>query len=448
MTWGDLLCAERFHDNRGAEQQGRNPFSRDADRVMFSAPFRRLANKTQVHPLYEHDHLHHRLIHSVETGTVGHTLGLWVGERLEDTGQLPAGQAHQLAHIVNAACLAHDIGNPPFGHAGEDAIGEWFHDRFASAQGIFADIAAPLRTEFEAFEGNAQGFRLLTRLEMYPHHGGMRLTKAVLGAFSKYTCTAAVGAAHKGTYIGTKKYGVFESEAPYFNEIAARLGLRKTDVAGGHYWSRHPLAFLVEAADDICYNILDLEDGFVVGELSFDQVVSLLEPLAGKPNRPFEYNETQAEQISFYRAKAISAAIAACVDCFMVHYDAILDGRFSSGLTETCSKAPEFAAIKALCRERLFVAPRKTSLEVAGREIIFRLLDRFADVFDRLSMVNWDPEELRTTHDYSAKLIRAVDLDMRGVQSSYQALHALTDFISGMTDRYAVSTLKMIEGRV
>ena len=207
MEWLLLLNHDRLGDDDYVEEAHRPIHVQDLDRIVFSAPFRRLANKTQVHPLYDHDHIHHRLIHSVETGSAGRSLGMAVGHWLEECGHVVAGSKHIIAGVVQAACLAHDIGNPPFGHSGEEAIGQWFKQKFQNPIGIFGMMNAEFlkyRGEFEQFEGNAQGFRIITRLEMYRNKGGMRLSKGVLGAFTKYPTTEHVKSVVEEKYCGTR----------------------------------------------------------------------------------------------------------------------------------------------------------------------------------------------------------------------------------------------------
>lgn len=178
MEWDALLNEERLCDNDYQPKAHRSIFVQDHDRIVFSAPFRRLANKTQVQPLYEHDHVHHRLIHSIEVSSVGRSLAMEIGHWLVEQKYVAPGTEDKLANIVQAACVAHDIGNPPFGHSGEEAMGAWFSEQFSKSQGFMNDLSDEQRLEFTDFEGNAQGFRVLTRLEMYRNNGGMRLSKA------------------------------------------------------------------------------------------------------------------------------------------------------------------------------------------------------------------------------------------------------------------------------
>lgn len=440
MQWSDLLNTDRFGDANYEEQANRPIYVQDLDRIAFSAPFRRLANKTQVHPLYDHDHIHHRLIHSVETASVGRSLGMAVGHWLEENEAVQPGEKHIVSGMVQAACMAHDIGNPPFGHSGEEAIGQWFSDRFGSPVGILAGMNENLRSEFLEFEGNAQGFRILTRLEMYRNEGGMRLSNGVLGAFTKYPVTAQVKNGENIRYCGLKKFGIFNSDVENYEALAEKLGLIKENGKLGSWWRRHPLVFLVEAADDICYNILDVEDAFTTGDLSFEVVVKKLSPLAGASNQDLG-SKTEEEQIAYLRARGIGAAIQACVDAFIEHYDEIMSGQFSSSLIESSKKAGEFQEIETLAKNRIFTGRRKTELEVYGRNVIHRVLSGVYPVLDALHDVDWNPDKLS---GYNKQLVRALDLDLRDVKDSYSALHSLTDFVSGMTDRYAVKIADML----
>ncbi|MBO9464293.1 dNTP triphosphohydrolase [Tropicibacter sp. R15_0] len=446
MDWQRLLNTQRLFKDK-EEEAARPNYTMDADRIIFSAPFRRLANKTQVHPLHGHDHLRHRMIHSNEVATVGRSLGMQIGAWLEAEKYIGQGEAHRVAGIIHAACLAHDIGNPPFGHSGEESIGKWFAERFQEPRGVFRGIDAGLWPEFEAFEGNAQGFRILTRLEMYRGDYGMDLSAAVLGAFTKYPMTARTRTALSDhSYVGAKKFGLFQGEAKTYAEVADRLGLiAETAADGSTWWRRHPLVFLVEAADDICYNIVDLEDGYTARDLSFDQVRDLLLPLIESPSNDDNLgSHTEYEKISHYRAVAIGGAIAACVEAFKANHDAILNGTYSNDLIADSALGPAFARIKKTAREQLFVAPRKTKLEVRGRNVIRNVLDGLLPVFDALAERGWDEAKLP---DYERQVVRALELDLRGVTDSYSALHAMTDYVSGMTDRYAVDTADMLMGR-
>jgi len=440
MDWSKLLSAGRLQHPTAHQHPHRPAYEVDADRITFSAPFRRLANKTQVHPLYDHDHLHHRLIHSLETASVGRSLGIEIGAWLEEQAAIEPGTRYTIAGMVQAACLAHDIGNPPFGHSGEDTIGEWFAERFDDPSDLFAALPVQHRHEFIKFEGNAQGFRILTRLEMYRHQGGMRLTHGVLGAFTKYPVAAHVQKDLKGqvAYSGLKKPGLFASEAALFDEVAEATGLIRETSDFGPWHRRHPLVYLVEAADDICYQILDLEDAFTAGDLSFDTVCQALAPLA-KSSR--DAQSTEAEHITHLRAQAIGNGIRNAVAAFQKNYASIMDGTFSRSLIEASDVAGEFDKITYIANTRIFTARRKTELELMGRNVIRKILSGVVPVFEDLHTQDWDLAKLSDHHE---KLARALELDLRDIRSPSDALHALCDYVSGMTDRYAVKIADLL----
>ncbi len=446
MLWTELLCAERLSDPSYVEGRNRSIFVQDHDRIVFSAPFRRLANKTQVHPLYENDHIHHRLIHSVEVGSVGRSLAMHIGHWLIEQGEIDPHEDHSLANVVQAACAAHDIGNPPFGHSGEASIGSWFAERFETERGLCGALDPTLRPEFTAFEGNAQGFRIVTRLEMYRNAGGMRLSKAVLGAFMKYPATAATRTdlpetVRKG-YVGLKKFGVFSGEEALFAEVAQGCGLPMEQSASGRWWRRHPLVFVVEAADDICYNIVDLEDAFTSGDLPIDVVRDALNELAGRPNRDTT-GYTRTEEIALLRSLAIGRAIEACVAAFRENYAGIMDGSFSAALVDVSACGASFAQIGTLAQERIFTSRRKTELEISGRQVIRNVLDGVLPVYEALAAAGWDASALK---GHPAQIARALSLDLRDIDTPGAALHGLADFVSGMTDRYALSVSRMLSG--
>jgi dGTPase len=448
MEWNTLLSNERLHAPKSSEQANRSIFTQDYDRIIFSAPFRRLANKTQVQPLYEHDHVHHRLIHSIEVGSVGRSLAMAIGQWLVEKKIIEKGEENSLANIVQAACAAHDIGNPPFGHSGEKAIGAWFSKKFTNPEGIFAELEPALQEEFSAFEGNAQGFRIIARTEMYREDGGMRLSKAVLGAFMKYPLSAATkkvlsDANYKESgYFGAKKFGIFNSELPLFEEVAETLDLPKTVVGAHRWWRRHPLVFVVEAADDICYNIIDLEDAFTTGELPFDVVRGALFDLADKPNQDTS-DMSKAEEIAYLRAVSIGKGIDSCLEAFKGNYSAIMDGTFSRSLVEAGQLSRQFNGIKELSTKRIFTARRKTELEISGHRIISNVLSGILPVYEQLAANNWDRNHL---DGHANQMVRALQIDLRGVSNPEQALHSMGDFISGMTDRYALRISRMLSG--
>ena len=281
---------------------------------------------------------------------------------------------------------------------------------------------------------------------MYRNEGGMRLSKATLGAFTKYPVTSAVcksiANSESAPYIGLKKFGFFDSERDIFEEVADNLGLPKEKHVTGNWWRRHPLVFIVEAADDICYNIVDLEDDFTTGGLPFETVKSLLHVAANNPNRDVS-NLSPSEHIALLRALSIGSAIESCVEAFKANYAAIMAGTFSASLADAGPKASIFAKMKTLSRDQIFTARRKTELEVSGRRVIGNVMSGVLAVFENLAEAKWDQEGLA---DHNRQLVRALDLDLRDVSNAEQALHALADFTSGMTDRYAVRIARMLTG--
>lgn len=447
MQWEELLTLEQIGDEKKTPDQFRPNYAQDMDRILYSEPFRRLANKTQVDPLYENDHIHHRLIHSLEVASTGRSLGTEVGAWLvEERKELDPTDIPTVSGIVQAACMAHDIGNPPFGHSGEEAIGEWFSEKFNNPTGFFKDVEADDRHEFIDFEGNAQGFRILARTEMYPNDGGMRLTYGTLSAFAKYPSSAAGRHTSKSkkwpasNYIGLKKYGFFRNDFDIFKTVAEKTGLiPKGEPSPFTSWCRHPLAFLMEAADDICYNIMDLEDACTSGYVSHAHAKSLLESCFDKTNKSYPDHGPKAE-IARLRALAIRGAIKSCVEAFKDNYVEIMDGTFSQSLTDVCSRKDAFSAIKTTAQEQIFVAPRKTELEVGGRNVIMANLDGTCRLFEKLASSNPD------LTSYDKKLARLVGIDTGRMGNAYESMHKMTDFISGMTDRYAVKVAGILQG--
>ncbi|MDF5997287.1 deoxyguanosinetriphosphate triphosphohydrolase [Pseudomonas aeruginosa] len=314
MDWQTLLTRERLgkpvHSN---DELGRSAFHKDHDRIIFSGAFRRLGRKTQVHPVSSNDHIHTRLTHSLEVACVGRSLGMRVGEILRE--ELPEWcDPSDLGVIVQSACLAHDIGNPPFGHSGEDAIRNWFQQ--AAGRGWLDEMSDAERSDFLHFEGNAQGFRVLTQLEYHQFDGGTRLTYATLGTYLKYPWTSRHAEA-----LGYKKhkFGCYQSELPLLEQITHKLGMPQLD---DERWARHPLVYLMEAADDICYGLIDLEDGLEMELLEYSEVEALLLGLVGD-DLPDTYRQlgprdSRRRKLAILRDKAIehltNAAARAFVD--------------------------------------------------------------------------------------------------------------------------------------
>jgi dGTPase len=439
MDWHRLLSGERLGKSGVSQEElARSPFHKDHDRVVFSGAFRRLGKKTQVHPVDENDHVHTRLTHSVEVGCVGRSLGTRVGEYLQSETPdwiTPA----DLGVIVQAACLAHDIGNPPFGHSGEDAIRHWFHE--AAEKGMLDGLTDGERGDLLNFEGNAQGLRILTQLEYHLFDGGMRLTYATLGTYLKYPWTSAAldnNPANKG------KYGCNQSELALMNRIADKLGLIKL---GENTWCRHPLVYLMEAADDICYALLDLEDGLEMDILPYEEIEALMfDLLQGDiPETYWRINDTGTgrRKLSMLRGKAIDHLVSAVAKTFMEKQPEILSGTLSGDLVE---HLPERAGkcvltAKKMARERIFTSKNKTLLEIGAYSVLEVLMSAFCGAV----------YEFKQGNGLSYRNQRIMDLmEYRAPSqewSLYQCYMRVVDFIAGMTDRYAIAMAQQISGR-
>lgn len=434
--WLRLLAPRRRSAAPEGAVRARSPFQRDHDRVLFSGPFRRLADKTQVFPLPYDDHVHSRLTHSLEVAAVGRSLGTLAGRRILAARPDLAGalEDRDFGDCVAAACLAHDLGNPPFGHVGEEAIQEFF--RATPPAGPWADLAPAERADFERFEGNAQTFRIVTRLERPLRGHGLDLTHATLGALAKYPCTAAA-ADRKAGLASRKKHGVFAADLPAFAHAAGELGLAR-DAGGLPAWRRHPLAFLTEAADDIANNIHDLEDGYRLKYVDERTYLGLMEPLAeaGATAPPASRPRSRSEDLDradALRAAAVDTLVRQFADAFDARLDAIVDGSFDRPLAGEITAKQQLEAINRTCLERCYRARDVLKMELTGAEAIQGLLAIFTDAFA-------SPRSLRAGH--LARLLPTLFEEL----PPYEKLLRLTDHVSGMTDHYAVRLYRELRG--
>ena len=441
MDWNQLLCAERLgkDGNPRPHDPARSEFRRDSDRLTFSTAFRRLQDKTQVFPLADNDYVRTRLTHSLEVASVGRSLGARVGAVVAERHGLKQ-HGSEFGEIVAAAALAHDLGNPPFGHSGEDAIRHWFQTSpVAAAAGV--GLSAAQRADIERYEGNAQGFRLITRLQMPDNPGGLQLTHATLGAFTKYPRESLLpDGVQRGA--SAKKFGFFQSEREQFASVAEHCGLlRRT--ADAAWWVRHPLALLVEAADDICYRLVDFEDGFRVGELGYAEVRDAFLALMPERQRPTRLHEahTDGRRVQILRAVAIGCAIDEAAEVFLENEAAILTGEFDTPLIEAGGNREAWAAIQRRSIETIYATPRGVMIEAAGFEVLGGLLDVFVSALNGLQS---QPRR-------SGKLLQLVPAEYLGVGRTpdpepYPRLMKLLDFVSGMTDSYALALYKNVRG--
>lgn len=445
MEWHKLLNARRLAEKQPTlgHTDVRSEFDRDADRVLFSGPFRRLSRKTQVHPLAANDHVHNRLSHSIETGQVGRSLGIRVYQSVK--ADLPHDVvASDIGSIVQAACLAHDIGNPPFGHAGEEAMAHWFEtnaDRFKR-------LPKKQREDLAKFDGNAQGFRILTETENYVFDGGMRLTYATLATFLKYPRTSA---------RGIDKFSVFLSESRILDEVAEKVGL--AEVNGS--FARHPLAYLVEAADDICYCVLDLEDAVELKILSFAEALALFKPLleSGSWKRlRVELKGPEMFRVNFTRLRGaiFRTLIEGAFEAFIEAHDDILEGKgpedLFSSLTADDPRRVFIKKSKSLGKVRIYSDTKKVEVELGAFATLDVLLTELCMAASSCAaQKNLSEGDL----DWKSRLVigllgdhapRINNKPSPDGWNEYLCLRRAVDFVSGMTDNYATYLAKQING--
>ncbi|WP_413728682.1 deoxyguanosinetriphosphate triphosphohydrolase [Sodalis sp. RH19] len=433
MEWEKLLSDKREGvDTPELPNNIRSEFYRDYDRIVFCAPFRRMARKTQVHPLSFNDHIHNRLTHSIEVGSVGRSLGFAIGDAIKDF--LPDGVTPStISSIVQAACMAHDIGNPPFGHAGEYAMRQWFTENI---QLLNLFLTKRQMSDFFYFEGNAQGLRVVSRTENHVNNGGLRLTNATLGALVKYPW----GSIHPNTKI-KEKFNVFDSEQIIYDNLCDDLGLIKKDEEG--MFSRHPLSYLMEVADDICYKIIDIEDALELGVLRFNDVEDIFKLMSGD-NKIVDYgnSSTIRQRIIPYRSASIDNLIQCSVKVFMDNYEDILNGVFEGDLMEKIDGDAKIGLRKAkeITQENIFSTRRKIELEVGSYATIEVLLDSFIEA------INHKIEFKEKIPFKSKRILDLIGHPISDDISYYDGYLMVTDFISGMTDNYATFIAKQISG--
>ena len=448
--WQALLSAKPIHHSNQFTQSktSRTAFHKDYDRLVFSQSFRQLNQKTQVHPLTHEMGIHTRLTHSLEVSCIGRSLGMMSAEKLGN--DLPSSfTMSDMGVIVQAACLAHDIGNPPFGHAGEQAIRDWF---FQPAQRQYLRRLTPRQQiDLLAYEGNAQGFRLLTRNEHHPDEGGMRLTAATLGAFMKYPylSTPINPVSDSDTLpspLTLKKFGCFESEAPYLHDLAEQLRLPKTQRG----YARHPLAYLLEAADDICYALIDLEDGILLGMLAYHEVEPLLLKLVGKRlGVPPEVttNAPISQKLAALRGRAMRRLVDKVTDAFVANQAALLAGELTGSLFDYCPNnvRSSISEAKSLANTRIFQHPSKVRVEIMSNRCLHTLLDAFMPLAltgnsaDSIAQF----EQLRLLNLLNAHLS---NVSRQLGDDVYQNMLCILDMLTGMNDHEAYRLAQALKG--
>ncbi|GAA4241796.1 deoxyguanosinetriphosphate triphosphohydrolase [Winogradskyella damuponensis] len=445
MNWEQLLSLKRFGDTnkrlRKEQDETRLGFEVDYDRIIFSSEFRGLQDKTQVIPLSKTDFVHTRLTHSLEVSVVGRSLGRKVGQLLlkkhPHLESVHGYTMNDFGAIVAAAALAHDIGNPPFGHSGEKAIGAYFKNGKGCK---FKELLT--EKEYQDlcdFEGNANGFKILTE-SREGRAGGLRLSYATLGAFMKYPKESLP---KKPTnHIVDKKYGFFQSEKEMFIDVASELGLSKR---GNDYLSfqRHPLAFLVEAADDICYTIIDFEDGINLGLIEEEYALEYLINLVRGSIKTENYHalKTTEDRVSYLRALAIGRLINEAASLFMEHEEAILAGKFETALLEVSQYKAQIKDIIDISVKNVYRSKDVLNKEIAGYEILNQLLNAYGEMafnYYKGHMSNYDnllynilPETVKLESD-----------------ALYQNLLSVCLYISKLSDTNAMLLHKKLKGNI
>jgi dGTPase len=442
MHWEQLLSLKRQGDTskrlRKEQDDTRLGFEVDYDRIIFSAPFRSLQDKTQVIPLSKTDFVHTRLTHSLEVSVVGRSIGRLVGKKIIEKyphlKEIHGFQANDFGAIVAAASLAHDIGNPPFGHSGEKAIGEYFS--IGKGQKYKDQLTAKEWQDLIDFEGNANGFSVLTSSRL-GIEGGVRLTYAVLGAFMKYPKESLPKKPTQN--ISDKKYGFFQSDKMFFKEVAEELGLIPNKTGDDIGYERHPLAYLVEAADDICYTIIDFEDGINLGLVSEDfaleYLIKLVKDTIDTPK--YQTLTNKEDRISYLRALAIGNLINDAVRVFIENEEAILKGEFPYALMDKSKYKAQIDDIIQLSVKKIYQSREVIEKEITGYQIINNLLDKFCTAY------NNDFDNSKTNFD-SLLLKILPEKHLVKKDTLYERLLHICHFVSLLTDGNAVLYNKII----
>jgi dGTPase len=447
MDWGTLFETGRFNtgrpgfgraaDNpeRARQAANRNEFQVDQDRIVFSRPFRRLQQKTQVHPLVANPHVRNRLLHTLEVASIGRSIGFSVGTELREVLAAAGHTPDDLGYLVQAVCLAHDIGNPPFGHAGEEVIAHFMAEWLDHGPGRDRGLDADLRF----FDGNAQGFRILTRADGYRERGGLGLTLASLGAFLKYPWDALDPRAAKGGRAGVK-FNHFATERAAFDAVRAACGLAGT-------LPRHPAVWLMEAADDITYSLADLEDGVELSIVSYREYEALVAPIGGVTQADIAREDAVPQKLALLRSRAAGRLIGGTTAAFCRHHARFLAGDvpLAEGLVGLCEPelAEGFARLRNANRDLLYTHPSKAEFEIGARDVLEKALGvfleaslAFADRQDAAAL----PMRLRQA------LVLMQDYQPRPGFSASETLRCAIDFVAGMTDHYAATLARRLRG--
>ena len=437
MDWVKLLSTKRFGWEKGTTQEleTRSHFQRDYDRIIFSSPFRRLQNKTQVFPLPGSVFVHNRLTHSLEVASVGRSLGNNIVPFVKQQAPIELGEIiEQIPTIVSAACLAHDMGNPPFGHSGEDAIKAYFYKNEHAYKKL---LTHEQWSDLSKFEGNANALRLITQKLEGKREGGFRLSYPVLASIVKYPW--------ESTLESEKKFGFFQTEKSWYSQIANDMGLPQVN-DNPLVYARHPLVYLVEAADDICYQIMDIDDAHKLGILSTSKVRELFMAFfnskedsrwIGSIEKTLRSVTDKNEQVAFLRSMTIGKLTQACTQAFKKSYPQIMAGKPVAPLIKQVESTESMAldSVKKISIDRIYNHHTVVEIELAGFQILSNLLDKIC------------PTLLNPDDNYSKKVLRLVPKQfLQQNQSAYGSLLSAVDFVSGMTDIYALEMYQTFTG--
>ncbi|WP_419870952.1 deoxyguanosinetriphosphate triphosphohydrolase [Chryseobacterium sp. CT-SW4] len=444
MNLNEIFTNQRTGNNPRT-LASRTDFQRDYDRIIFSSAFRRLQNKTQVFPLPGSVFVHNRLTHSLEVSSVGRSLGSIIGEFIYEnfqndlTDTSKSFYLHNLGNVIAAACLCHDVGNPAFGHSGEDAIASYFEKNENDLKLKFSEKEW---ADLVNFEGNANAIRVLAHQQQGKDEGGVQLTFATLASIAKYPCEAI--AKEKGI-IHRKKFGFFQNEKDIFLEIAKGVQMIPENEEP-YIFKRHPFVWLVEAADDICYNIIDMEDAHRLGIVSTADCKNLFFELVKsetndveRVKRKLDSISNENEKISYLRAKVINALINKSIQIYKDNFNKILEGNLDKALLDIYkSENRTLQDIESFSIEKIYNHKAVVEIENAGYNVMYELLDHFIPSILK-------PKETRKSYDKMAlKLLPKQFMYEEG--TDYQKVLGIIDFVSGMTDNYATDLYRKIKG--
>lgn len=424
--WKKLLSAKRFgKDGEQEINKARSPFVIDHDRIIFSDSFRRLAGKTQVHPLTDNDHVHTRLAHSLEVASVGRGLGTQYGYFLKDKGDLPENiEPYHVGEIVQSACLAHDIGNPPFGHAGEYAVQEWFKD--SQNEKYLLGLREAELADFATFDGNAQGFRVINAVENEREQGGFRLSYPTVASVVKYPRSSV-----QAQKMQSKKFNFYQKEQGFFEEVFTSLGLAKDGK-----FLRHPLSYLMEASDDICYRIIDMEDARELGILRYEDICRVLEPvrnLLHADDDRLKAMHSDRARVSYLRSLVIGVLVQDILRVSREKYDELMQGEELSAYMEYArEEVREYMKNAKDCFNNVILKhPHKISLEIGSYSVYKQLLEVLIPAMHNFVC----GKELTYRESRAVSLMGSHILNKE--YTLYEAYLTVLDFVTGMTDSYA-----------